>query len=298
MIYYNPAGSPRPRRTRLSRTARVGGAPDVRGRAVSRKSHVVTLSAVEAIVVPLEGSLDVDVDGVHHTLFETQSLGGHRRALPAPWSVASIASSGSARFARPRAVAERTHRSVTEPLSVRSEMRGAGICSRQVNDFDHRTCCRPTTSSPAKSCNPGRIGVLYPPHKHDVAGPRETRLEEIYYYEVAPSPTGTESFALQRVYSSMPGRIDATERCERATSCSSRTMATMGPASPHPVTTSTTSTSSARPPTRSARNAPGSQRRPRSRLDPRDVEHRGGRLASPFGANPDSNSNDRAAVPQ
>ena len=39
----------------------------------------------------------------------------------------------------------------------------------------------------------------------------ETALEEIYYYEVAPSAAGAPGLAYQRVYSSGPGRdIDVT----------------------------------------------------------------------------------------
>ena len=52
----------------------------------------------------------------------------------------------------------------------------------------------------------------YPPHKHDEDIPgAETALEEIYYFEVAPSPAGDPGLAYQRVYGSGPGReIDVT----------------------------------------------------------------------------------------
>lgn len=46
----------------------------------------------------------------------------------------------------------------------------------------------------------------YPPHKHDVDDPpRESQLEEIYYYRVRPKA----GFALQRIYSD-DGELDAT----------------------------------------------------------------------------------------
>ena len=303
MIYYNPAGS------LATETEKVSVEPDGQdwrhtGLSVvelsAGESHVVTLSGREAIVVPLEGSLDVDVDGVHHTLFGRAS----------PWAVTDVLylplgrwrashRRGSARFALPWAVAERIFPvQYIARSAVRSEMRGAGICSRQVNNFGTPDVLQADHIIACEVMQPGGNWSSYPPHKHDVAGPRETRLEEIYYYEVAPSPTGTEGFALQRVYSSDAGRIDVTEEV-RTGDVVLIPHGYHGPsiAAPgHDLYYLNVMAGPADP-----------ERAERAWLISDDPEHAWIRETwnteavdsrLPFGANPDSNSNDRAAVQQ
>ena len=85
------------------------------------------------------------------------------------------------------------------------ELRGAGTCSRQVNNF-----CTPEAFEADKliACEvltPGGNWSSYPPHKHDETSEHETELEEIYYFEVAPGPQGQRGLAYQRVYGT-PGR--------------------------------------------------------------------------------------------
>jgi 5-deoxy-glucuronate isomerase len=167
----------------------------------------------ECIVVPLEGSLSVSVVGGNH-----YELAGR----PSPWGVtdvlylpvhtlARIVSAGGARVALPWARA-----TVSFPVQyvakneVASELRGAGLCSRQVNNFGTPSVIRADRLIACEVMQPGGNWSSYPPHKHDVDGPGETQLEEIYYFEVAPSPTGTPGFALQRVYASAAGEIDIT----------------------------------------------------------------------------------------
>jgi 5-deoxy-glucuronate isomerase len=91
-------------------------------------------------------------------------------------------------------------------------LRGAGQASRQVNNF-----CGPDVTIAdrliaVEVLTPAGNWSSYPPHKHDEEVPEvETALEEIYYFEVAPSPAGDPGFAYQRVYGSRPGReIDVT----------------------------------------------------------------------------------------
>ncbi|MGH3341692.1 MAG: 5-deoxy-glucuronate isomerase, partial [Carbonactinosporaceae bacterium] len=87
---------------------------------------------------------------------------------------------------------------------VRVELRGAGQCSRQVNNF-----CNPDTFEAdrliaVEVLTPGGNWSSYPPHKHDEARAGECVLEEIYYFEITTS-RGTPGMAYQRLYGS-PGR--------------------------------------------------------------------------------------------
>ena len=87
------------------------------------------------------------------------------------------------------------------------ELRGAGSCSRQVNNF-----CTPDTFDADRliACEvitPGGNWSSYPPHKHDEEREGETSLEEIYYYEVAAGPSGP-GVAYQRVYGTADRPID------------------------------------------------------------------------------------------
>lgn len=90
------------------------------------------------------------------------------------------------------------------------ELRGAGQCSRQVNNF--------AAAGPAGfACDrliavevltPGGNWSSYPPHKHDEHHPgEESRLEEIYYFEIAPHGD-TPGLGYQRVSPSPAGRTD------------------------------------------------------------------------------------------
>ena len=83
------------------------------------------------------------------------------------------------------------------------ELRGAGRCSRQVNNF-----CTPAAFEADKliACEvltPGGNWSSYPPHKHDEARDGECELEEIYYFEVAGGGMG-----YQRVYGTEDRPID------------------------------------------------------------------------------------------
>lgn len=171
----------------------------------------------ECIVVPLAGSVSVSVAA------DAGATDYPLAGRPSPWGVtdvlylpvntrATITSSGGARIALPWAVATVTHPVQYLPAdAVSSELRGAGICSRQVNNFGTPTALQTDRLIACEVMQPGGNWSSYPPHKHDVDGEAETQLEEIYYYEVAPSPAGTDGFALQRVYGSVAGDIDVTE---------------------------------------------------------------------------------------
>ncbi|WP_251049463.1 MULTISPECIES: 5-deoxy-glucuronate isomerase [unclassified Streptomyces] len=88
------------------------------------------------------------------------------------------------------------------------ELRGAGQCSRQVNNFaaaDTFACDRLIA---VEVLTPGGNWSSYPPHKHDEHHPgHESRLEEIYYFEIEPHD-GTPGLGYQRVTPSPAGKTD------------------------------------------------------------------------------------------
>lgn len=88
------------------------------------------------------------------------------------------------------------------------EIRGAGQCTRQVNNFaaaDVFDCDRLIA---VEVLTPGGNWSSYPPHKHDEFLPgRESCLEEVYYFEIAPHGD-TPGFGYQRVTPSPAGKTD------------------------------------------------------------------------------------------
>jgi 5-deoxy-glucuronate isomerase len=169
----------------------------------------------ELVVVPLEGACTVTVVG------ERFDLGGRAGVFAAVTDVVyaprdarvEIASERGGRFALPSARAARR----LDPVRVAAEdipveLRGAGSASRQVNNFCGPDAAFADRLIAVEVLTPAGNWSSYPPHKHDEDVPGvETALEEIYYYEVAESPSGAPGFGYQRVYSSGPGRdIDVT----------------------------------------------------------------------------------------
>ncbi|OLZ71330.1 5-deoxy-glucuronate isomerase [Streptomyces amritsarensis] len=93
---------------------------------------------------------------------------------------------------------------------VAVELRGAGHCSRQVNNFAAAgpggfACDRLIA---VEVLTPGGNWSSYPPHKHDEHHPgEESRLEEIYWFEIAPHGD-TPGYGYQRVMPSPAGKTD------------------------------------------------------------------------------------------
>ncbi|HEX2102919.1 MAG TPA: 5-deoxy-glucuronate isomerase [Solirubrobacteraceae bacterium] len=169
----------------------------------------------ELVVLPLEGACTVTVDDETHGL---EGRDGVFAALTdfvyAPRDArVEIAAVGGGRFALPSARAARRGKPrYVAADEVAVELRGAGRASRQVNNF-----CGPDVEIAdrliaVEVLTPAGNWSSYPPHKHDEERPGiETALEEIYYFEVAPSPAGAPGLAYQRVYGSGPDReIDVT----------------------------------------------------------------------------------------
>jgi 5-deoxy-glucuronate isomerase len=152
----------------------------------------------EALVLPLSGGGRVSCDG------ETATLDGRPTVLSGPTDFAylpvgatvTVSSPDGGRFALPAARASRRLPFRIQPAGkVPVELRGAGSCSRQVNNF-----CTPGAFETDKliACEvytPGGNWSSYPPHKHDEDRPGESVLEEIYWFEV-----GGDGPAYQQVY--------------------------------------------------------------------------------------------------
>jgi len=146
----------------------------------------------EMLVLPLSGSCVVQCGE------ETVELAGRASVFDAlgdfvyvPRGAAvEVRSSGGGRFAIPGAPAGRDYPFRHVPArEVVTELRGAGSCSRQVNNL-----CMPDTFDAdrllvCEVLTPAGNWSSYPPHKHDEERDGETILEEIYYFEIATEQT-------------------------------------------------------------------------------------------------------------
>ncbi|MGW0877773.1 5-deoxy-glucuronate isomerase [Streptomyces sp. NPDC002740] len=179
------------------------------------EAHALDTGDSEFLVLPLTGSCTVTTDG---RAFELEGRTGVFASatdfayLPGG-SEALISSASGGTFALPSARTERgglpARYGRKEDVPV--ELRGAGACSRQVNNY-----CLPGTFEAeqllvCEVLTPGGNWSSYPPHKHDEArtdadgDPIESELEEIYYFQVSG---GDNAFAYQRVYGAPDRPID------------------------------------------------------------------------------------------
>ena len=158
----------------------------------------------EMVVLPLAGSCSVEsADG-------SADLAGRSSVFAAVTDCAyiplgtefSLTSAAGGRFALASARARRRlplrHLRAHE---VAVELRGAGSCSRQVNNFGMPGVLDADRLIACEVLTPAGNWSSYPPHKHDEDRPGESVLEEIYYFEVAAGPAGP-GVAYQRVYGS------------------------------------------------------------------------------------------------
>ncbi|ARQ70490.1 5-deoxy-glucuronate isomerase [Streptomyces marincola] len=176
--------------------------------------HTFATGDSEWIVLPLAGSCTVTAEG------RTFELAGRADVFTAVSDFAyvprdaeaTVASAGGGRFALAGARCARrlpARRGPAEGVPV--ELRGAGACSRQVNNFAAAGVFEADRLIAVEVLTPGGNWSSYPPHKHDEAVPgAESRLEEIYYYEIAAAPggPGAEGVGYQRVTPAGPGGTD------------------------------------------------------------------------------------------
>jgi 5-deoxy-glucuronate isomerase len=163
--------------------------------------HELATGPDEVIVLPLQGSCVVECEG------ERIELDGRANVFAGPSDFAYLPTGATAvlrsdvggRFALPAARARRRlpvrHVRASE---VAVELRGAGSCSRQVNNFCTPEVFEADRLIACEVLTPGGNWSSYPPHKHDESGLAESELEEVYYFEVS-SPDG-QGVGYQRVY--------------------------------------------------------------------------------------------------
>jgi 5-deoxy-glucuronate isomerase len=162
-------------------------------------SETFATGDAEALVLPLAGACRVTCDGEVLDLDGRPDVfGGVSDFAYVPRdATVTVTSATGGRFAVPSARCERRLPArYGKAADVPVELRGAGSCSRQVNNvasaggFD---CDRLIV---VEVLTPSGNWSSYPPHKHDEdrAG-EESVLEEIYYFEVSGG-----GMAYQRVY--------------------------------------------------------------------------------------------------
>ena len=159
----------------------------------------------ETLVLPLSGGGTVTCDGVTFELAGREHVFSRVTDFAYVPRDAAVTLRGRGRFALPSArCATRREPRYGPAEEVPVEVRGAGLASRQVNNF-----CTPEGFPHAEkliACEvltPGGCWSSYPPHKHDEERPGELPLEEIYYFEVAGG-----GMAYQRVYGTPERPID------------------------------------------------------------------------------------------
>ncbi|MFD7923151.1 5-deoxy-glucuronate isomerase [Streptomyces sp. NPDC059740] len=177
-------------------------------------AHTFEAGGSEWIVLPLSGGCEVVV---------TEAGGGVSRfALAGRADVfhgvtdfaylprdsrATVATREGGRFALTGARCENRLPARYGPAAgVPVELRGAGSCSRQVNNFGAAGVFACDRLIAVEVLTPGGNWSSYPPHKHDECRPgQESELEEVYYFEIAEA-AGRPGLGYQRVTPSGNGR--------------------------------------------------------------------------------------------
>ena len=152
------------------------------------EQHALTTGAEEIAVLPLAGSVIVEVDGHRFELEGRRSV----FARVSDWAYLPIAaearlsSADGAELALASARAERRFEpAYVAAADVPIEIRGAGQATRQITNFlapgafdavDRLICCEVLT--------PEGNWSSYPPHKHDDTPGSLANNEEIYYFRV------------------------------------------------------------------------------------------------------------------
>lgn len=172
----------------------------------SGDAHTLSTEDSEWVVLPLSGGCTVECDG------QTFDLSGRKSVFDGVTDFAyvprdaevSITSADGGRFALTGARCDRRLPARYGPASgVPVELRGAGPASRQVNNFCAAHVFEADKLIAVEVLTPSGNWSSFPPHKHDTEREGESRLEEIYYFEIADSH-GTEGLGYQRVYPSGP----------------------------------------------------------------------------------------------
>jgi 5-deoxy-glucuronate isomerase len=202
----------------------------------SEGSHRFDTGSDEVIVLPLSGSVSVDVADGHCELDGRISVfdGPTDLGYVGGGQTVNLRSAAGGRFAlcgarTQSAAAERalslskgrsstsSDRILPPPLrymaasQVPIELRGAGQSSRQVRNFGTPGALDATKIIACEVVTPAGNWSSYPAHKHDQASETESELEEIYYFEIAAGPDGQPGFGFMRTSSSPDHEIEVLE---------------------------------------------------------------------------------------
>ena len=174
-------------------------------------SHSLDTGPDEMILVPLQGSVTVEVDGT------ALHLDGRAGVFAGPTDFAylpigsrvTLSSARGGRFALTGARTGQVKPFRYGPVDqVPVELRGAGQASRQVRNFGTPEAFDAAALIACEVITPGGNWSSYPAHKHDEATETEAALEEIYYFEIAAGPSGQPGFGFHRTSASPAGSID------------------------------------------------------------------------------------------
>jgi 5-deoxy-glucuronate isomerase len=173
--------------------------------------HDTATGDSEWIVLPLNGGCAVTAEGQTFRLNGRQSVfsGVSDFAYVPRDSTVTITSEHGGRFALTGARCERRLPARYGAASdVPVELRGSGNCSRQVNNFGAAGVFECDKLIAVEVITPGGNWSSFPPHKHDEDREGESRLEEIYYFEIdkASGAPDAEGLGYQRVSPSGNGR--------------------------------------------------------------------------------------------
>jgi len=182
---------------------------------------VLAAGVAERIIVPLAGSFTVRYRTAASSDERVQALTGRVSVFHGPTDVlylpmgTSAVLAGQGRVAVAEAPATAVHPVAYIPAAnVPLELRGAGRSTRQVHNFGTPQALAADRLIVCEVITPAENWSSYPPHKHDesIAG-RESRLEEIYYFETAvtrraPAPAAAAPFGYMRTYTSPTHSID------------------------------------------------------------------------------------------
>lgn len=184
------------------------------------ESLVLPTTGVERIVVPLSGSFTI-VSRESSAIARIE-LTGRPSVFDGPTDVVYLSAVATAEITgQGRVAVASSPTDVVRPTrhipasDTPVELRGAGASSRQVHNFGTPEALDAARLIVCEVITPAGNWSSYPPHKHDEHLPgHESRLEEIYYFEAAPSRDGGRpdaapgAFGMFSTYSSPAGEIE------------------------------------------------------------------------------------------
>lgn len=170
-------------------------------------SHSLTLASQEALVLPLAADVTVTAAGQSHRLVRTSVFDHIADTLYVP-AHEPIALEGHGRVAIATATTTASYPVAFLPADdVPVATRGAGNMTRLVRNYampgSFSSCAKLLV---CEVVTPGGNWSSYPAHKHDEHTATERELEEIYYYEIADSPSGAPGFGYHQTTSTDPDR--------------------------------------------------------------------------------------------